>query len=207
MQKKRVKMLHHDMFNVTKNLIQHFSLHFIKLNRISFRHMSGMAVISFATSVGIFYAFLLSNQLFLKKSFRNTISVKQIGSRSGPTFCWAWSGSNMFVKALVVFLKEFFRKVDFKRISWWQRLSSDLFHRNKSPKNVFEMCQCDTDSPPPPHSAPNTSSRQHVKCLLASDVFCHQLITFANSLEQDQAWLCLGPDLDSIWVCRGEFFE
>ena len=38
------------------------------------------------------------NKLFKKKYFRNTISVKQFGSRSGPTFCWSWSGSKMVVK-------------------------------------------------------------------------------------------------------------
>ena len=28
------------------------------------------------------------------------LSVKQIGSRSGPTFCWAWFGSNLFEKVM-----------------------------------------------------------------------------------------------------------
>ena len=35
-----------------------------------------------------------------KKSFRNTISVKQFGSRSGHAFCWARSGSKLFVEAI-----------------------------------------------------------------------------------------------------------
>ena len=40
------------------------------------------------------------NDFFQKKSFRNTISVKQFGSRSGPMVCWAWSGSKMFAKVI-----------------------------------------------------------------------------------------------------------
>ena len=27
-------------------------------------------------------------------------SVKQFGARSGPTFCWAWSGSKLFAKVM-----------------------------------------------------------------------------------------------------------
>ena len=34
--------------------------------------------------------------LFSKNYFRNNISVKQFGSRSGPTFCPSWSGSKLF---------------------------------------------------------------------------------------------------------------
>ena len=37
---------------------------------------------------------------------------KQFGSRSGPTKHWSWSGSNLF-DTLIVFLKEFFEKVNF----------------------------------------------------------------------------------------------
>ena len=37
---------------------------------------------------------------FFEKFFQKYhLSVKQIGSRSGPTFCQAWSGSNLFAKA------------------------------------------------------------------------------------------------------------
>ena len=39
---------------------------------------------------------------------------KQIGPRSGSTKCWAWSGCNLF-GAPMVFLKEFFENVDFKK--------------------------------------------------------------------------------------------
>ena len=35
---------------------------------------------------------------FSKESFRNIISVKQLGSRSGPTFCRPWSGFKLFAK-------------------------------------------------------------------------------------------------------------
>ena len=38
---------------------------------------------------------------FSEKFFQEYhLSVKQIGSRSGPTFCRAWSGSNLFAKAM-----------------------------------------------------------------------------------------------------------
>ena len=43
----------------------------------------------------IFFFFKLN---FQKKSFRNTLSVKQFGTRSGPTKCRAWSGSKLFAK-------------------------------------------------------------------------------------------------------------
>ena len=45
------------------------------------------------------FFFLLN---FFKKSFRITISVKQFGSRSGPTFCRAWSGSKLFAKIISI---------------------------------------------------------------------------------------------------------
>ena len=35
-----------------------------------------------------------------KNSCRNTISVKQFGSRSGQMFCRAWSGSKLFAKVI-----------------------------------------------------------------------------------------------------------
>ena len=39
---------------------------------------------------------------------------KQFGPRSGRTKCWAWSG-NKLLDTLMVFLKEFFEKVDFEK--------------------------------------------------------------------------------------------
>ena len=39
---------------------------------------------------------------------------KQFGPRSGPTECRSWSGSKLF-DTLIVFLKEFFEKVDFEK--------------------------------------------------------------------------------------------
>ena len=42
---------------------------------------------------------LFQNQHFFKKFFQEYHqSVKQFGSRSGPTFCQAWSGSKLFAK-------------------------------------------------------------------------------------------------------------
>ena len=41
---------------------------------------------------------------------------KQFGPRSGPTKCQALSGSKLF-DTLMVFLKEFFKKVDFEKKS------------------------------------------------------------------------------------------
>ena len=40
----------------------------------------------------------------------------QFGPRSGPTFCRSWFGYKMF-DTLIVFLKEFFEKVPFKKVS------------------------------------------------------------------------------------------
>ena len=39
---------------------------------------------------------------------------KQFGPRSGPTKCRAWSGSKLF-DTLMIFLKEFFKKVNFEK--------------------------------------------------------------------------------------------
>ena len=41
-----------------------------------------------------------SKSTFSKNSFRNTISVKQFGSRSGLTTCWPWSGSIPFAMVI-----------------------------------------------------------------------------------------------------------
>ena len=48
----------------------------------------------------IFFFFFFFKLTFSKKSFRNTISVRQFGSRSGLTFCQAWSGSKLFTKVI-----------------------------------------------------------------------------------------------------------
>ena len=40
------------------------------------------------------------NQLFSKNYFRRYQSVKQFEPRSGPTFCWAWSGFKLFAKSV-----------------------------------------------------------------------------------------------------------
>ena len=45
---------------------------------------------------------------------------KQFGSRSGQTKCRALSGSKMF-DTLMVYLKEFFEKVDLEKISKQQK--------------------------------------------------------------------------------------
>ena len=41
---------------------------------------------------------------------------KQFGPRSGPTECWSFAGTKLF-DTLIVFLKEFFEKVDVEKIS------------------------------------------------------------------------------------------
>ena len=41
---------------------------------------------------------------------------KQFGPRSGPTECQSWSGSKRF-DTLIVFLKQFFEKVNFEKKS------------------------------------------------------------------------------------------
>ena len=42
-----------------------------------------------------FVVFFFYKITFSESFLRNTISVKQFGSRSGPTFCWVWSGSKL----------------------------------------------------------------------------------------------------------------
>ena len=44
--------------------------------------------------------FFFSKSAFLKNSFRKTISVKQLGSRSGPTFYKPWSGTKLFANVV-----------------------------------------------------------------------------------------------------------
>ena len=51
--------------------------------------------------------------LYLPLSSANNL-CKQIGPRSGPTKCRAWSGSNLF-DTQMVFLKEFLEKVNFEK--------------------------------------------------------------------------------------------
>ena len=54
--------------------------------------------------LGNIACFFLSSAFFFSKSifslffFKNITSVKQFESRSGPTFCRAWSGSKLFAK-------------------------------------------------------------------------------------------------------------
>ena len=43
-------------------------------------------------------------------------SVKQFGSRSGPTFCRAWSGSNQFVKVFRRRQKSSLARIEFKSV-------------------------------------------------------------------------------------------
>ena len=70
---------------------------------------------------------------------------KQFWLRSGPTKCLAWSGSKLF-DTLMVFLKEFFEKVDFEKVK-------ELRYNNLS----FTTMHCSyvtvTDYRPPGKSA------------------------------------------------------
>ena len=54
---------------------------------------------------------------------------KQFGPRSGPTKCQAWSGSKLF-DALIVFLKEFFEKVDFEKNHQTTKKREKISHGN-----------------------------------------------------------------------------
>ena len=58
--------------------------------------------------------YLIEHSCLLVSSANNL--CKQIGPRSGPTICRAWSGSNLF-DLQMVFLKEFFKKIDFEKNS------------------------------------------------------------------------------------------
>ena len=42
----------------------------------------------------------------------------------------------------------------------------------------------------------DNTSRQRVNYLSARDNFCYLMIAFANSLDTDQVWHNVGPDLD-----------
>ena len=55
---------------------------------------------------------------------------KQTGPRSGPTIYHAWSRSNMF-DTLIVFLNEFFEKVDFEKN---QQMTKNLEKHEKFPR-------------------------------------------------------------------------
>ena len=73
---------------------------------------------------------------------------KQFGPRSGPTKCRAWSGSKLF-DTLMVFIKEFFIKVDFEKIS----------RRQKSMQNI-PACRVKV------HSARVLNSNSPTSCVL-----------------------------------------
>ena len=60
---------------------------------------------------------------------------KQFGPRSGPTKCRAWSGPKLF-DTLMVFLKEFFEKVDFE-ISSRRQKSMQNYIVGKGIKYLF----------------------------------------------------------------------
>ena len=77
------------------------------------------------------FQYRLPKNISIKSTSDTVLSAhnlcKQIGPRAGLTKCWAWSGSNLF-DTQMVFLKEFFEKVDFEKIS----------RRQKSMKNFPE---------------------------------------------------------------------
>ena len=60
--------------------------------------------------------FGLESSTLLLSSYLLVLSAdnlcKQFGSRSGPTKCWAWSGSKLF-DTLIVFLKDFLKTLIF----------------------------------------------------------------------------------------------
>ena len=75
------------------------SVSYTYLSTIKMRYIAGIF------PWGIFPAFSLSadffqNQLFEKFFQEYNQSVKQFGSRSGWTFCWAKSGSKLFAKVI-----------------------------------------------------------------------------------------------------------
>ena len=63
---------------------------------------------------------------------------KQFGPRSGATKCQALSGSKLF-DTLMVFLKQFFKKVDFeKKISRQQKKAWNLPRRQRVKTKAFK---------------------------------------------------------------------
>ena len=63
------------------------------------------AFMSSACLLGNFACFYVFSYFFFffffsKYSFGIAINGKQFGSRSGPTFCWAWSASKLFEKVI-----------------------------------------------------------------------------------------------------------
>ena len=80
----------------TANILKRWCLYV----RFFFTYLFACWVIlhAFLSSVDLFFSKI---HFFKKKSFRNTIRVsKEFGSRSGPTFCRAWSGSKLFAKVI-----------------------------------------------------------------------------------------------------------
>ena len=61
--------------------------------------------------------------------WRHLLSVgnlyKQFGPRSGPTKCRSWSGSKLF-DTLIVFLKQFFEKVNLEKVSRGEQKHEEL---------------------------------------------------------------------------------
>ena len=88
---------------------------------------------------------------------------KQFGPRSGPTKCRAWSGSKLF-NNLMVFLKEFFKKVDFEKNLQTTKKHPKLPSRQRA-KLLFTVNILKFDKLIYLHS--------HIKCC-----FCYRLLTF-----------------------------
>ena len=62
---------------------------------------SGVYKESYSLPPGKFFPLFCRLLIFSKSTFsKNSFSVKQFGSRSGPTFCRDWSGSNLFAKVI-----------------------------------------------------------------------------------------------------------
>ena len=57
---------------------------------------------------------------------------KQFGTRSGLTKCRAWSGSKLFDSLVLVFLEEFFEKVDFEKKSADVKKAWKIYEEAKS---------------------------------------------------------------------------
>ena len=75
--------------------------------------LKGYTLKMFQFQIGKFHHLLLYLTLCLLVSSAD-ILCKQFGPRPGPTECRTWSGYRLF-HTLMVFLKEFFEKVDFNK--------------------------------------------------------------------------------------------
>ena len=95
-----------------------------------------------------FYPTLTLSLMRRKQSFRYSLIVlsadtvcKQLGTRSGPTFCRAWSGSKLF-DTLMVFPNEFFekKKNDFEKNQQTTKTCTSTQNANSkaAPDNVLE---------------------------------------------------------------------